>query len=98
MYGEHPAAQVDHINGIPTDNRICNLRLADNHQNQYNQKLHRDNTSGVKGVCKVYGKWNARISVAGKRKSLGQFETIEEAASAIMAAREQFHGEFCRHS
>jgi group I intron endonuclease len=45
------------------------------------------NTSGHAGVsfCKSKGKWTARATVAGKRKSIGRFATIEEAVAARAA-------------
>lgn len=48
------------------------------------QKKRTDNTSGVKGVSyhKRSGKWMAYITLAGKRRYLGLFGTVEEAAQA----------------
>ena len=44
--------QIDHINGIRDDNRINNLRLVTNAQNQLNSKLKPSNKLGIKGVYK----------------------------------------------
>lgn len=41
MFGTMPKRTIDHINGNPSDNRLCNLREcshADNQKNQKNQK------------------------------------------------------------
>jgi hypothetical protein len=40
---------IDHINTNPLDNRLCNLRMADNYQNAHNAKLREDNSVGIKG-------------------------------------------------
>ncbi|MCH6546434.1 MAG: HNH endonuclease, partial [Deltaproteobacteria bacterium] len=52
--------QIDHINGIRSDNRIDNLRGANDCTNAYNRGLQSNNTSGVKGVCwyKSRDKWH----------------------------------------
>ncbi len=47
--------EVDHINRVPDDNRIENLRLVTRSQNALNTKLKSTNTLGIKGVYK-YGK------------------------------------------
>ncbi len=48
------------------------------------QKRRTDNTSGVRGVCfnRRSGKYMAYITLAGKRRYLGLFATVEEAAIA----------------
>lgn len=100
-YGPIPeGVQIDHINGEKGDNRIENLRLATRSQNGCNTKTRRDNTSGVKGVHwhKKTEKWQARIMIEGQRRSIGLFSTLEDAALAVQSARENLHGEFCKHS
>ncbi len=41
--------EVDHISLDTLDNRMCNLRIVTHQQNQCNQPLQRNNTSGVSG-------------------------------------------------
>lgn len=50
MTGQEPTDQVDHINGIRSDNRWGNLRLATPSQNQWNKGPQWNNTSGYRGV------------------------------------------------
>lgn len=94
--GEWPTDVIDHINGDPSDNRIANLREASRFQNQQNQGVRKNNTSGFKGVSLSRGRWCAEIRVHGKKKSLGSFDTPEEAHAAYCTAAEQFHGKFAR--
>jgi hypothetical protein len=53
-----------------------------------NKSMRLSNTSGFTGVYwhKPNGRWQARINVNGRGKSLGLFDTIEEAAAARVAA------------
>lgn len=87
VYGLFPD-QVDHVDGDRSNNRIKNLRLVNNQQNSMNQKIRRNNTSGVMGVCwhKRYGKWVAHIRVDGKSKYLGAFDVLEDASAARRSA------------
>ena len=78
--------QVDHINGIRHDNRLENLRLVTNQQNQWNRPK-------VKGYYwnKASRKWHARIMIDGKPQHLGYFDTEEEARAAYLEAKERWH-------
>lgn len=80
VFGYWPK-QVDHINGCRTDNRINNLRETDQQINRMNCAIQSNNTSGYKGVCwcKTNKKFVSRISVKGKRKLIGYFDSKEEA-------------------
>jgi hypothetical protein len=82
VHGEMPPAELDHINRIPNDNRIANLRLADRYINTQNTGLQKNNTSGYRGVTwhKSQQKWRARISIQGKMNELGYFHSKEDAA------------------
>ena len=97
-YGEWPPEQIDHINGIGSDNRIVNLRAVNNAENCKNQTTPKNNTSGVMGVSwhKVTKKWAVQLSVKGKRKTLGYFTEKSEAATARKDA-EVKHGYHPNH-
>jgi len=83
---------IDHDNRIGLDNRRSNLRDGSGCVNEWNQKTPSTNTSGQKGVCwrKEKCKWDARISVLGKKKFLGYFGTFGEAVVAYEAAYKKY--------
>lgn len=91
VYGEHPSCLIDHINRNPDDNRICNLRLATNSQNQQNTKVRKDNLCGQKGISYIANekKWRARISKNGKTINLGRFKSFDAAINARKIAEDQ---------
>lgn len=90
-YGEWPEKQVDHINGDRTDNRICNLRLADNSENQQNRPSKSWGITGLRGVTVKKGRFISRIKVDGKFTHIGTFDTAEQAHAAYLAAKPKFH-------
>ncbi len=94
-YGRWPREQIDHINGNPSDNRLCNLREASQTQNNCN-KRRRDNSSGFKGVSfsKRRRLWVAVITVNKKAMYLGAKTTPEEAYQLYVAAALRFQGRF----
>ena len=88
----HPL-EVDHEDRNSLNNSVNNLRLGDDVLQIQNQGIRSTNKSGVKGVSwyKQRSKWVARIKVDNKRKHLGYFATLKEAAEARNAAvREYF--------
>lgn len=94
VYGKFPEKYLDHINEVKDDNRIVNLRLATNQENQHNISNPRvSNTSGYVGVSwhKRYDKWIARIKINGKKKHLGYFDTAEQASKAYLEAKRKLH-------
>ncbi len=97
--GMLPPEEIDHINGIRDDNRICNLREASRTQNQHNRKTWSKGTSsGLKGSYfhKASGKWSSSIQCNKKRIHLGLFDSAVEANQAYLAAAKNLHGEFAR--
>ena len=93
IVGAWPEDHIDHENGDPEDNRFENLRDVTQAENQRNQKTHSTNTSGHLGVSwhKQRQKWNAKIQIDGRNKSLGLFDTLD-AAIAARAIAEREHG------
>jgi hypothetical protein len=91
-YGEMPSAEIDHINGDRSDNRLCNLRLATRKQNAANVRRHIDTSSGLKGAYydKRRNRWFS--SIAGK--FLGSFQNAQDAHAAYCAAARDHFGEF----
>lgn len=93
VYSEAPPNDIDHINGIRTDNRIDNLRKATRSENLQNATKRSNNKSGYVGVSyyAATNKWQACIQVNGEGKHLGYFETKELAAEAYLEAKRKVH-------
>lgn len=97
VYGNWPIADIDHINRNRLDNRIANLREATRAENLRNTEIRNSNQSGVKGVSlrslrngrRPNKAWVASIMVNGKRKHLGHFFTVAEAAKARADAEKE---------
>lgn len=90
--------QIDHINGNRSDNRLQNLRLATNAQNQYNARVRCNSNSRIKGVFwnKQKSKWASQIRAGSAREFLGYFDTKGLAAVAYAKAAIRLHGKFAR--
>ena len=83
-HGDAGAYDIDHINRIKSDNRICNLRLATRSENCQNVGIKRHNKSGVSGVFwhSQSRKWEASIRINGVSKTIGRFHSKEDAIHA----------------
>lgn len=92
MHGKWPDRIVDHDNQFKTDNRILNLRLADEKQSVRNRKS--KNKHGLKGVTVKRGLYRARIMVDGKSIHIGYYLTKEEAHAAYVEKARELHGRF----
>lgn len=98
VHGCWPSMAIDHVNGIPNDNRLKNLRECTVAQNNYNKKKTKSNKSGFKGVTwnKKISKWTSRISINRKEKILGYFDDPKEAHAAYCVEAENIFGNFAR--
>lgn len=97
--GSFPPGTLDHVNGIPSDNRIENLRMATPGQNAINCGMRKNNTSGIKGVCwhSRKKKWGASITLSRKQYTLGYFDNKKDAETAYQKASIKLHGNFRRN-
>ena len=86
-HGYEPENDIDHINGIKTDNRISNLREASRSCNNFNANFGVGRT-GVRGVkmSKNGTRYEARIKRGGVAKHLGAYDTLVEAAMSRRCA------------
>jgi hypothetical protein len=94
VFGVWPNGEIDHINGIKTDNRIDNLRDVSKSINMQNMRSpQKNNKSGFLGVSwsKHHGKYQARIGHKGLDVFLGYFNSPEDAHSAYLKAKRKIH-------
>lgn len=94
--GVWPENQIDHANGESGDDRFSNLRDATSRQNNAN-KIGRGISGMPRGVYRRGGRFQARITTAGREINLGSFAKISEADAAYRAAADNVHGEFSYH-
>lgn len=96
-YGEWPN-QLDHINGMKSDNRLLNLRNVNNSENRKNMGIQKNNTSGIRGISwsnrDKY--WVSKITVDKKEITLGYFKNLEDAKISRKNAEKE-HGFHINH-
>jgi hypothetical protein len=93
---------VDHIDNNRTNNNAYNLRWCTIGENQQNKCVHKNNSTGTKGVyfrkdakdTENNKKWRAIIMHNGVSINLGHFKTKEEATLARMKKATELFGEF----
>lgn len=94
VHGKLPTGQIDHINGVRTDNRLANLRdvsASVNAQNLHSARA--DNKTGLLGVCWKASsrKYVAQIQVDGRVRHLGLFSDPNAAHQAYLDAKRAQH-------
>lgn len=84
---------IDHINRVKTDNRIENLREAQNNsESAQNRGVFRNNKCGYTGVFQTRaGRYRAHIYCQRRRYHLGTFATALDAAQAYWEAKRRLH-------
>lgn len=102
MTGAWPTQQIDHKNGIRSDNRWENLREATQQQNSANMMRPRPPSGTPKGVFRYHNpktgtvRYRAHIMVDGRSIYLGTFLDQDEAAAAYRSAAVKHFGQFAR--
>lgn len=87
---------TDHINGIPWDNRRCNLRACSRAENARNRRTLRWH-SQMKGIkAEKTEHYAVSIGASGEQRYVGTYDTAAEAAAAYDAAARELHGAFAR--
>ena len=93
--GESMPNEIDHINGIKTDNSLNNLRSATSSQNQWNKGKKITNTSGHKNIHILpSGNFQVDICRGNGLKYSKNFKILEEAIIHRNIKLKEFHGEF----
>jgi len=96
VYGAWPLQDIDHINGVPGDNRIANLRDVSRTVNSQNQRRPKSGNPAL-GVTKTRnGKYQSVIWVPSTDGSkqyifLGTFLTADDGHAAYLEAKRRLH-------
>lgn len=90
MHTGEDADQIDHVNGVPNDNRINNLRNVSHQENHKNRSSQSNTSSGTVGVYRKNGKYAAHIKVNQKQIYLGIFDRYEDAVNARKSAEIEY--------
>ena len=94
MTGDWPKGVVDHMDGAKLNNAWTNLRDVSVRVNQQNRrKPGARNKTGHLGVSRRNEglPFVAHISIDGKNKNLGGFDTAEQAGRAYLDAKRSHH-------
>lgn len=96
MTGKWPKQEIDHINGVRSDNKICNLREATHSENMKNYAKKSTNTSGYKGVSwsKRDRYWVASFNIGDMHYKSHSHKTAKSASLAYQKFAKEMCGEF----
>lgn len=93
MTGIWPAFDVDHENGIKTDNRWLNLRDIRHQLNTQNRRaaMRSNKSTGLLGAYRDKKNFRAIITADNKSYDLGHYDTKELAHAAYLEAKRKLH-------
>lgn len=93
VYGYIPGLEIDHMDGCKSNNRISNLRDVSSQINRQNLRkaTARNVSTGVLGVRMLKGKYLSQITIDGKDRHLGTFDSPEDAHKAYLKAKREYH-------
>lgn len=96
--GSFPS-MLDHVNGIRSDNRICNLREANHSQNMMNKRFNKKHSTSARGVYvdSRTGKYRVEVSIDSGKFRSKSIDNLEDAEALSRKIRSALHGEFCNH-
>ena len=83
---KHSIDRIDNNRGYSKDN----CRWATKLEQNLNQRIRKNNTSGAVGVCVKRGRWIAQIKVDSKTIFIGGFRNKEDAVKARQKAEIQY--------
>ena len=90
--GAWPDGDIDHRDGVRTNNAASNLRHVSRTVNMQNlRRARRDNSTGVLGVAKCGTGYRSAIKHNGKQIHLGCFSTAADAHQAYLSAKRALH-------
>lgn len=91
--GDFPRNNIDHLNGVRSDNRIVNLRDVTQQINCQNHRKQNGNKKELIGACfdKATGKFKAQIMHKGVNFHIGRFDTQEQAHMAYVETKRSIH-------
>lgn len=91
FHGRWPTHDIDHRNGVRSDNRIANLRDVDCVTNCQNRTVVIANSGLLGAHYHGRGRYTSSIAVDGRSHYLGLFSTAEEAHKAYLDAKKALH-------
>lgn len=87
-----PDGEIDHRDGVRTNNRLMNLRVVTRVVNMQNRRTANSvSASGLLGAYRKRDRWVSHLRVNGAIVRLGSFPTAEAAHAAYVAAKRLHH-------
>ncbi len=98
IWGYFPEHEIDHINRVRTDNRLCNLREVTRACNSLNSSVQKRSSNGVTGVAwdRSRKKWMSYIRTEREKTcNLGRSEDFIEAVALRLAGEQSLERYKC---